>query len=58
LGFDFFRHSSLYDRRILWQRHLARMDILSKAILNVFAVAGFIWLALKISRPQPALPDK
>jgi hypothetical protein len=35
-----------------------RMDILSKAILNVFAVAGFIWLALKISRPQPVLPDK
>jgi hypothetical protein len=35
-----------------------RMDILSKAILNVFAVAGFIWLALKISRLQPVLPDK
>ena len=35
-----------------------RMDILGKAILNVFAVAGFIWLALKISSPQPVLPDK
>jgi hypothetical protein len=35
-----------------------RMDILSKATLNVFAVAGFIWLALKISRPQPVLLDK
>jgi len=35
-----------------------RMDILGKVILDVFAVAGFIWLALKISRPQPVLPDK
>ena len=29
-------------------------DIVAKAILNVLAVAGFIWLALKISRRAPA----
>jgi hypothetical protein len=34
------------------------MDILGEAILDVFAVAGFIWLALKLSRPQPVFPDK
>ena len=33
-----------------------RMDIISKAILNVLAVAGFIWLALKISRPLSRNP--
>ena len=34
-----------------------RMDIISKAILNVFAIAGFIWLALKISRPLSRNPS-